>query len=47
MMNVSVLCTQPVSLFRSMTLEQAERFAWEQEGDRQFPGLFTAVAIRA
>ena len=72
----SVLCSksaQPVSLFRSMfrsmTLEQAERFAWTQaiaptlyeilrcavsnsskrnkkkKGDRQFPGLCTAVAI--
>ncbi len=74
----SVLCSrsaQPVSLFRCMTLEQAERFAWTQaiseletkaptlyetlgcavsnsskrnkkkKGERQFPGLCTAVAI--
>ncbi len=67
--------SQPVSLFRSMTLEQAESFSWRQtvteletkaptlyhiidcaithsskrnkmkKGERQFPGLCTAVAI--
>ena len=67
--------SQPVSLFRSMTIEQAESFSWRQtvteletkaptlhhiidcaithsskrnklkKGERQFPGLSTAVAI--
>ena len=73
-----LLCSksaQPVSLFRSMTLEQAESFSWRltiteletkaptlyhilssavthslkrnkhKKGERQFPGLCTAVAI--
>ncbi len=74
----SVLCSKsakPVSLFQSMTLEQAKRFTWTQaiieletkaptlyeilgyavsnsskknkkkKGERQFPGLCTALAI--